>query len=106
VLLEGDVAVTNLRELTMTFRMSLIAAVLLLSATAAYAGPAPTTTDEARAIAGRALPSSEARPAVTRDRALGSTDQARAAGSGGDRASQPSGGEKTACGPSCGCKHG
>lgn len=90
----------------MTFRMSMIAAVLLLSATAAHAGTLPTTTDEARAVAGRALPTPEGRPLVTRDRVPSSTDQARTAGTGSDRASQPSGGEKMACGASCACKHG
>lgn len=90
----------------MTFRMSLIAAALLFSGTAAYAGPTPTTTDEARALAHRALPTSEVCPAAASTRAPSSTDQARAAGPGGDRASRASGGEKTACGPSCACKHG
>jgi hypothetical protein len=92
----------------MTFRMSMIAAVLLLSATAAHAGTTPTSTDEARAAVGSALPSSEARPVATRARAPAGTDRDRTVGWGSDRASQPSGGEKSvaACGASCSCKHG
>jgi len=62
----------------MTFRLSMIAAALLISATAAFASTAPTTTDEARAVAGAALPSSEGPATVTTTRTASTSDEARA----------------------------
>ncbi|MCM2332998.1 MAG: hypothetical protein NDI82_03520 [Anaeromyxobacteraceae bacterium] len=57
---------------------SVVATVLLLSAPAAWAGPIATTTDEARAMAGRALPSAEAVTAVVQAGPATTTDEARA----------------------------
>lgn len=58
------------------FPMLFARVLLLLASTAAYAAPVPTSTDEARALAGRLLPESTLGDAVAAFPS--STDQARA----------------------------
>jgi hypothetical protein len=120
----------------MTFRLSMISAAILFSANVALASTIPTSTDEARAMAGRSLPAAGAVVATT---ALSptSTDEARVlAGralptaaprtvvflAGGPRSSDEARGlsgvtirvapsanehqDAVACQHSCGCKHG
>jgi hypothetical protein len=114
----------------------LVAAVILFSASAASASPIATTTDEARAMAGRAIPSAEtvaapapAGPATTTDEARAiagrslptasqvvlpgtgipsTTDEARAMAGGAIRAPAPTKatGSAVACPQACTCKHG
>lgn len=114
----------------------IVAAILLLSAPAAWAGPIAMSTDEARAMAGRALPSAEsvtavapAGPATTTDEARAiagrnlppssqvvlpgtgiatSTDEARAMAGGAIRAPAPVKDTENAvaCPRPCACKHG
>jgi hypothetical protein len=62
----------------MTFRLSMISAALLFSAQVALASPLPTSTDEARAMAGRAPPQSAGSSSIDAARAPRSTDEARA----------------------------
>jgi hypothetical protein len=62
----------------MTNRMPLIAAIFLLSATAAQAATAPTSTDEARLLSAPGLTTTDNSSSVTDPRALKSTDEVRA----------------------------
>jgi len=62
----------------MTYRLPMLAAILLLAATGAQAGNFPISTDEARALAGRSLPVVESGPAPAFAGAPKSTDEARA----------------------------
>jgi hypothetical protein len=120
----------------MKLNIHVAAAVFLISASSAWAGPIATTTDEARAMAGRALPAAETvsaaapvGPATTTDEAraiagrslptssqvvlLGTgiattTDEARAMAGGATRAPAPakSSGNAVACPRPCACRHG
>lgn len=62
----------------MKHAIRVVAALLLFSASAATAGPIATTTDEARAMAGRALPSTETHVAASPQGPATTTDEARA----------------------------
>jgi len=118
----------------MTFRLSMIAAILLLSSTTAFAGDAstdaararaaeashasrvapvtttagvPATTDQARSLA--AAPSTSAsRPVLAFAGTTASTDQARALAAGGTRLDESSSNHEgaMACGQACACHHG
>lgn len=116
--------------------IQVVAGVILFSASAASAGPIATTTDEARAMAGRALPADQTvtaavpmGPATTTDEARAiagrslptssqvvlpgsgiatTTDEARAMAGGAIRAPAPAKGtgDAVACPRPCACKHG
>jgi len=67
------------RRLRAGFRLDpILAALLVVSAAAAHASTAPTSTDEARAIAGRASLSHTSSAVTLSSRAPSSTDEARA----------------------------
>jgi len=92
----------------MTFRLSIVAAVLLVSATTALASPAPSSTDEARALAGRMQPTPALPSALASTAFPTSTDEARALNANRRRAAESTGAQKAAvaCHHSCACSRG
>ena len=92
----------------MKLTIPLVAAVFLCSATIAQAGPIATTTDEARAMAGRALPAAGTMTITTPAGPATTTDEARAMAGVAIRAPAPTkaAGKAVACLQACACKHG
>ncbi len=91
----------------MTYRLPILAAALLFSASAALAAPRVSSTDQARALTGRSA-SATAAPVAAPSGLPTSTDQARAQVAAAASATAPQSGQHdaVACHRSCGCTHG